>query len=1135
VPRRADVDRGGALESATDPVTGALARGGLPACLGSALVDAARSGGYCSVFLFDVDHFKSINDTYGHPRGDQVLRQIAERVAELVRPTDVLVRYGGDEFVLVLPRTTRPEAMAVATTLVDGLKSEPLPGNPPLSVSVSVGSATFPDDAANADELLAVADRRNYLAKDRGRSRAVADDLVVAQSSELGRVLERDAALAAAHDFLVRLIADGRGAACVSGPPGVGHSRFLAEVSTLAELRGFVVVSAESALADEPPTAAGPDTVPARVLIVADTEVDWARVIRLIRASAGADVTPAALGMVYAVHDPAVHIPPPLPVIATIPLSPLSAEAVRIWLRTSLRGEPGPDLVDWVTRCSRGLPARAKQELARLIATGGVDIDDGRCDLSAVAATRRAHARRRLPVALSTLIGRRQETSAVVAMVSRTGSGGAAGRLVTLVGAGGIGKTRLSLAVADAVADEFEQGTVFVNLAEATTPGLVVAALAEALDISEVPGEPLSDTVVKQLADRSLLLVLDNLEQVLSAVPFVADLLSAALGVTVLATSRERLGLPDERVYAVPPLPLPDLDQLAGHDEDLAAAMSSSPALTLFVTRAREAVYDLVFTPTEVRAAALACHRLDGLPLAIELAAAHCDTLTPTQLLERLSGWTSRLDLLTDGPQDLPPRQQTLRSTLDWSFALIDPEDQDLVTRLVVFAGGATVDAVSAVCLPDEGTDVAARRLARLTDKSLLTRSTTPDAERYSMLETIRSYVGERFAGSPGEAGTRKRHAEYFAWFAEQVKPDLSGPAGIEAHARLARDYANLRAAMDWALAHGEQVTAGRIVLSLEPHWAAGWHGGDGWQWYHRILAEPDRLPDRMRIELLQAAAFLAVRRADHLMARQWSEEGLLRARELADPRLVAGALHKVGTAAMMAGDYPSAREYLRECLSLQSEHDKPSQASTYVNLTTIALRMGDLDAAEQTGRRGLELARQVGRQLICCVALTNLAEIAIERGDTRRARTLLAEALEIGRQIGDMSFEAYATHRLGLAEQHDGNLVESYRHIAAALRIHHEGGRRSGVMAALTDLSNLLARADPVRAARLGAAAEAYQERHALPMGPFDIERHDRAYALLRATLTEAELAEARTAGQTAPFDDIVAEALAVDPNLCA
>ncbi|SFQ99897.1 diguanylate cyclase (GGDEF) domain-containing protein [Lentzea waywayandensis] len=1114
-------DRGVLRTLFTDAVTGALARGGLDGCLDGAIVRARRTGGCCSAFVFDVDHFKTVNDAYGHARGDTVLRLIVERAKAVVRDADVLVRYGGDEFVLVLPETTAVEAAQVASRLVDAIGAEPFPGDPPLSVSISLGLATYPDDAADRHALIELADRRNYLAKRRGRGRAVGDDLQAGGRRRSDRLLERDAAFAAARDFLVRLDARGRGALRVAGERGAGHSRFLAEVGKLAGMRGFVVLHMGDDAVD-----GGADPAE-RVLVIADTDADLAEISRRVRRLAGPGGA-GVVGLVQAVHDPVGPVPS-LPLLDTVVLGPLSDSALHVWLRTTLHGEPTRELVQWLARRSSGFIARAERGLTQL-ADGGHLEQGGNGDwgVSGEALVRADNARRRLPAAVSSLVGRARDIARVADLLADR-------RLITLTGAGGIGKTRLSLAVAGAVADEFADGAVFLPLAEATTAEVVVSTAAAALEVPEGTDEPLADTVIRALSGLELLLVLDNFEHVLSAGPFVAALLAAAPGVRVLATSRQRLRLTGEQVYPVPPLPVPELDRLPTLPEETDAALAASPALALFVSRATEAVYGLTFTPDDLRAAAEVCCRLDGLPLAIELTAANCDVLSPTQILAQLN---ERSELPAIGPQDLPARQRTLRATIDWSFALLDAGDQELLTRLAVFAGGCSADAVAAVCPPPGKTvDTLPSRLAGLVDRNLLGARHTADGIRYTMLETIRAYAGERLAATATDEGPAQRHAAYFASFAERADHGLAGPDGATWYARVSREYLNLRAAYTWAMSERDTLTAARIVLGANRYWQKGWHIREGREWHRQVLAVDPLLPDRVRGWVMESAAFLAIKQDDQETALSLGEKSLRLGRDLGDLDLVAKALNIVGLVARQSGDMDRARACFGECVEIQEARGRRDSilAAASGNLSMIALFEGDLHTARELLLRDVELVRVLGNLRSLLLTLAGLGDVCVDLGDAATARPLLTEAVEIGRRIGDIGGEAYAVHILGRLTRLEGDPVEAYRLYTNAIRQHHGFGDRFAVLYTLSSLIDLLSTAEPALAARMLGAVEVIRDQESTPMTRRQLAVRDKMLLRIRAVLTDTELADAVEAGRAMDLDGVVAIALEVDPTVLA
>jgi diguanylate cyclase (GGDEF)-like protein len=1120
-----DLGRGVLGELLADPLTGALTRGGLGGCVDGAIERARLTGGYCSVAVFDIDHFKTVNDAYGHARGDAVLRLIAERTMAVLSEADLLVRYGGDEFVLVLPETPATEAMQIAVRLVERISGEPFPGSPPLSVSISIGLATYPDDAVDRDGLLEVADRRNYLAKRRGRGRAVGDDLTVGgRSGRSGRLLERDAALAVAREFLVRVESEGPGALRVVGERGTGHSRFLAEVGTLAGMRGFAVHrlgGGQDAIVDGIADTSGPAE---RVLVVADTDADVAKVRELVTELAGPDGA-RVVGLLHAVHELAGP-DTPVPVLGTVVLEPLSVAALHVWLRTTLHGEPTPALVQWLARRSGGLIARAERELARLADAGHLEqLGGGGWGVSAAVQARAEQARRRLPAPVSSLVGRERDIARATQLLAER-------RLVTLVGAGGIGKTRLALVVAAAMAEEFTDGAAFVPLAEATTTDLVVSTLAGVLEVSELAEEPLADTVIHAVSGLELLLVLDNFEQVISAGPFVADLLAAAPGVRVLATSRQRLRLSGEQVYPVPPLPVPDLERLPDRPEETATALAASPAVALFVARVRDMVYGRTFAPADLRAAAQVCRQLDGLPLAIELAAANCDVLSPARILEQLG---EHLELPATGPRDVPARQRTLRATMDWSFALLDPDDRDLMTRLAIFAGGCPAEAIPAICLPpDANPSALAKRLAGLVDRNLLGTWDTPDGVRYTMLETIRAYAADRLAAMTDD-GIAQRHAAYFAAFAERAREGLAGSDLPAWHARMTREYLNLRAAYNWAMADGDTVTAARIVLGVQRHWWRGWHVREGWDWHHRLLTTTAGrpLPDDLRAWVLNSAAFMAVMQDDYVAARPLGEESLRLGYQLADPDLIANTLNVVGLIARATGELDRARACFSECIEVQQAHGGNDRAlgSALGNLAFLLVKEGDLDEAQKLLVRSVELDRKIGSLRGLAISLVGLGSVHVDLGDAAGARPLLTEGLDVSRRIGDVFTEAYSTHILGRLARLDGDPVAAYRNFSTAIEQSHRLGDLTATFETFTNLVDLLSTVDPARAARILGAVEMARDRDGMPMMKYDLRMRDATLRRIRTMLTESELTAAIDAGRATSLDDAVADALEVDP----
>lgn len=1080
----------GTPPSAADPVTGAVPRALLAPFLTAALAQADRDGTPVSLFLFDVDFFKTVNDAYGHLRGDEVLRAIADRVRAASRAEDVLFRYGGDEFVLLLPRTGRTDALGLGLRLTEEVKGRAFAGDPPLTVSISLGVATYPQDGADARALLAAADRRNYLAKRRGRGSAVADDVDEGGGGEASRLWERETALAAVHEFLTRLEARGRGAFEVRGQAGVGHTRFLAEVRKVAAMRGFRVVPAGVPVPE-------PDGTP--LLLIAD--VDEKPYVP----------TDVAVGLVYASVPAEVSVDHGLPVLDAVDLAPWSPAALRIWLRQTLRGEPSKALLSWLSGRCGGLPGKAERELDALRTRDGlVPSGDGSWTI-APHLLERPRRRGRLPVPMTPMVGRRVEQDRVVTLLRQ-------GRLVTLVGPGGIGKTRLSLAVAGTVAGGYDDGAVFVPLADATDTAQMVAAIAGALNVAEVPGQPLLDTVLEQLAESVLLLVLDNFEQVVDASSVIGELLSAAPGVTALATSRERLSVYGEQVYPVPPLPVPELDRLPTTESGVTQVVADSPALALFEQRSLAAGAPAGVTAQTLPAVVRLCRLLDGLPLAIELAAATADRWRPEDLVNHLA---NHLAELGGGARDLPERQRTLRGAIDWSFVLLDPPAQHLFTQLSVFAGGWTVEAAGSLGTQGDLPSL----LAALVGKNLVVLE---QDGRYRMLETIRAYAVTKLAVDPSADEVYAHHAAYFTGLAEESATGLTGPEQATWAERLELEYQNLRAAIKWTLRHDAVEQAARICLGLWRYWRNGSHLREGREWLSGVLDAQPALPAGLRARILHPAAILAATQDDHAAATRFGEESLTLAGSVGDGTTAAHARNALGIAAIGAGEYAVATEHFRASLALWQELEQPQgTAMALGNLTKLSLRVGDIEAANGYADRCLTIERAAGNTRGILLGLECLGQIRLAEGDVPGARAALEESLALSRTLGDAFGEAMALHQLGLAAELDGDRPEALRLLVSALRRRHDVGDREDLAVSLDRVAALAAGTDPTLAVRLLGAAEELRERHRLPTPPDNETRRAQTLSETREALDAPAFGAAWSGGRNAPLDVIVDQAI--------
>lgn len=590
-----------------------------------------------------------------------------------------------------------------------------------------------------------------------------------------------------------------------------------------------------------------------------------------------------------------------------------------------------------------------------------------------------------LPVETTHFVGRTRDLAAIKRLLYLA-------RLLTLVGPPGTGKTRLARQAAWEVADAFREGAYFVPLAPISDPALVPSAIASVLGISATPNQPLMTTLQQALRERHLLLILDNFEHVLAASPRVSELLAAAPHLKVLATSREPLHLYGEQEYAVPPLELPDME----HIDPQALTVCESTALFLQAARAVRA--DFQVSAENAVDIANICLRLDGLPLAIELAAARIKLLPPRTLLARLN---RRFDTLTGGPLDLLARQQTLQNTIDWSFNLLNADEKTLLARLAVFRGGCSLEAVEAVC-GDEPQKNVLYTLSALVDKSLIQqRESSGGDPRFVMLETIREYAWERLGESGNADVMSRRHAEYFVELAEQAEPELRLAQQWQWFHRLETDYTNLRAVLRWSLDAGDNVVLGvRLAGALGLFWDACGYHAEGRQWSDQLLGRLDTVPKSYHTKLLIAAGHMAIR-YDPGMAQGCFDRALQISREVGDPINTAWALTFKGFA--MPGETESALALAREGLAaFQELHHKPGIAQALNIIGQIAIVADDTALARQVYEECLIVSQETGESRRIRFMLINLTFLALRACEYERARGLATQGLRLALEMNN-------------------------------------------------------------------------------------------------------------------------------------
>jgi predicted ATPase/class 3 adenylate cyclase len=753
-----------------------------------------------------------------------------------------------------------------------------------------------------------------------------------------------------------------------------------------------------------------------------------------------------------------------------------AAHGGQILVSDVVRGLITNDLPPGVTLSSLGQHAlrdlQAPQEIFQVIAPGLPDRFPVLRSLP--------HHPTNLVVPPSALIGRDDELATVTRMFRDEDA-----RLVTLTGPGGSGKTRLALEIASELLDDFPDGVFFVHLAPVRDPALVLPAVAGVLNIRSQPTEELRDTLTAELAAKRTLLVLDNCEQVIDAASDIASLLAACPRLAILATSREPMHIRSEQEYPVSPLALPNVEEL--DLEDLAQV----PAVALFVARASAGDPRFALTAENAAAVAEICRRLDGLPLAIELAAARVAHLSPSALLDRLDlPGAGPLPFLTGGPRDLPSRQQTMRNTIAWSHDLLDDAEQLLFQFLSVFPVGFTLEAAEWMSSEQPGIGEALDLLTSLVAKSLVVfEGDEGDAPRYRMLETIREFGQEQLAASGREATARDRHAAWALVLAERAAPHVTGPDASVWLEMLERDHASLRAALSWLVERGEGELLARLAGGLWTFWKEHAHYSEGRRWLNAALELGAAAPPKDRLRVITGVGAMAWYQADVAYSRHMHEQALVLAREIGD---------------------------------------RAAEAFVLAGLAVHASEQGDDEQAIARFEESVAVAREVGDPAPVVLSLHNLAHQEWQRGQTARAVVRLEEALQVAREHRMGWILPSILVGLGTVSTDLGDPARAIEYFRESLALAQLRGNLGDVIDGVGGLARLAAVIDqPETAVRLFGAADAIREGLAMPLSPTEAAYLEPIMNSLRTTLGEDVFSAAWAEGRSLSQDDALDEAL--------
>ena len=699
-----------------------------------------------------------------------------------------------------------------------------------------------------------------------------------------------------------------------------------------------------------------------------------------------------------------------------------------------------------------------------------------------------------LPQQASSFVGREQSLAELQRLLTRT-------RLLTLTGSGGCGKTRLCLQVAADSLERFPDGAWLVELASLADPGLVPQTVATILGLREETGKPIGQTLTEYLKDKRLLLLLDNCEHLLDGCAHLADtLVRQCPHVTILASSREALAIGGEQAYRVPSLSVPDPKQV-----HTSVSVAQFEAVQLFTDRALLARADFRVTNQNAATLASICSRLDGIPLAIELAAARVRSLSVEEIDSKLN---QRFRLLTGGSRTALPRQQTLRSLIDWSYDLLTDSAKLLLQRLSVFAGGWTLEAAERVCAGDGMEDHAILDLlTSLCDKNLVAADPNDGNTRFRLVETVRQYAREKLAESGGAEAVRERHSDHYVALAEEAELKLMGASQAGWLQRLAEEHDNVRATLEWSLQDPGSATGLRLCGAMLRYWFARGHLSEGREWCTRVLRKPGALePTPERAKALNTAGVLAYYQGDYASARTHHEESLAIQRQLGSRSGMATSLTSLGNMACDEGDFASARTMHEESLAIQRElGDRRGIANSLGNLGNVASDQRDFASARALYEEGLAIMQELGHRLGIANALHNLGRVVQIQGDQAAAQSINEECLAIRRELGDRLGMAFTLSSLGDAASEQGDYPAAAALFQEGLMIQRELGDRRGIVYSFGGLAGVIAAlGNSLRAARIWGGTERLREEIGLPRPPNERPLYDRRVAAARVAAAD-------------------------------